>query len=206
MLLVGLTGGIGAGKSTVAVMLRDRGAVVIEADDLAREAVEPGSHGYAEVLRAFGPSAVSVTGDLDRGALADRVFADPEARRRLEAIVHPEVARLLHERLVPYRDTDGVVVYAVPLLAENALESMFDVVVTVEADRETRVARLREQRGMDPADAEARIGAQASDEARRAVSHRVLVNDGTPRDLERAVDELWSDLRARATAGSIERP
>jgi dephospho-CoA kinase len=186
-------------------MLRERGAVIIDADELAREAVQPGSHGYAEVLRAFGPPVVKLTGDLDRAALAEQVFADPEARRRLEAIVHPEVARLLHERLAPYRDTDRVVVYAVPLLAENALESMFDVVITVEAAPERRIARLREERGMEPADAEARIRAQASDEARRAISDHVLANDGTPKELERGVDDVWADLLARVAAGTIER-
>lgn len=204
MLLVGLTGGIGAGKSTVAAMLREHGAVVIDADELAREAVEPGSHGYAEVLRTFGPPAVRLTGDLDRAALAERVFSDPDARRRLESIVHPEVARLLHERLIPYRDTDRVVVYAVPLLAENALESMFDVVVTVEAPADVRVARLV-GRGMDESDVRARIAAQASDEARRAISDHVLSNDATEESLEEAVDALWSQLRIRATAGTIER-
>ena len=105
MLLVGLTGGIGAGKSTVAGLMAQRGAVVIDADDLARRAVEPGTHGYAEVIRTFGPEVVSITGALDRTRLADRVFGDPEARRKLEAIVHPEVARLFAEALGEYRDT-----------------------------------------------------------------------------------------------------
>src|SRR5205809_1442155 len=108
MLLVGLTGGIGAGKSTVARMLEERGAVVIDADDLARRAVEPGSHGYAQVLRRFGPESIRLTGEIDRGRLAEWVFKDPEARCDLESIVHPEAARLFAEATEPYRGSDRV--------------------------------------------------------------------------------------------------
>jgi dephospho-CoA kinase len=206
MLLVGLTGGIGAGKSAVAAMLARRGAVVLDADDLARLAVEPGSHGYAEVLRTFGPRAVAVGGELDREWLASTVFGDPEARRRLEAIVHPEVARLLASRVEALRDSDEVVVYAVPLLVENRLEGMFDVVVVVWAPVEERVRRLAAARGMDPEAARERMAAQASDRERERVADVVLRNDGSLEDLERQVDRLWSELRARTPAGPAEAP
>src|SRR5438067_3472126 len=136
MLLVGLTGGIGAGKSTVARLLQERGAVVIDADDLARRAVEAGSPGYDQVVRTFGSDLVRPDGALDRARLARLVFSDEGARRRLEAITHPEVARLFAEETGRWRDSDRVVVYAVPLLVENGLEGTFDVVVTVEAPAE----------------------------------------------------------------------
>jgi len=194
VVLVGLTGGIGAGKSTVARMLEERGAVVIDADDLARRVVEPGSHGYAEVVRAFGPDAVSLTGAIDRAWLADRVFQDPEARIRLEAILHPEVARLFTQAIEPYRGADRVVVYVVPLLVEAGLRPMFDRVVVVRAPEELRVSRLAADRGMTEAQARARIRAQLSDAEREAPGDRVLSNGGTLGDLERQLDELWSDL------------
>lgn len=200
MLLVGLTGGIGSGKSTVAGMLRDRGAVVIDADDLARRAVEPGSHGYAQVLRRFGPSVVSLKGDLDRERLASLVFADADARRDLEAIVHPEVARLFAEATEPYRDTDRVVVYDVPLLAENRLEGMFDVVVVVRAEEAERLARLS-RRGMPAPEARDRIAAQATDEERERVATVVIANDGSLEALEARIDALWSELRGRTGEG-----
>jgi dephospho-CoA kinase len=198
MLLVGLTGGIGSGKSTVATMLGDRGAVVIDADDLARRAVEPGTHGYAEVLRRFGPPAVSLTGELDRDWLASKVFGEPDARRQLEAIVHPEVARLLQEALEPYRQTDRVVVYSVPLLVENGLQSAFDVVVVVTAPEDVRVARLARGRGMSPEGVRARMAAQASDEDRERIAQVVLRNDGTLAELEPQVDRAWHDLQQQA--------
>jgi len=160
VLLVGLTGGIGAGKSTVARMLQERGAVVIDADDLARQAVEPGSHGYAEVIRTFGPEAVGLDGSLDRSWLARRVFTDEAARATLEAITHPEVARLFARETERWRDSDRVVVYAVPLLVENGLEGTFDVVVTVEAPKDVRVARLVSDRRMTEQEAWDRIRAQ----------------------------------------------
>src|SRR5438128_3924229 len=142
MLLVGLTGGIGAGKSTVARMLAGRGAVVIDADDLARRAIDPGTPGFDAVVKAFGPEALTSDGEIDRNRLAALVFADEEARRKLEAIVHPEVARLFAEEAARYRDTDKVVVYAVPLLVESGLQEMFHVVVVLTAEREARVTRL----------------------------------------------------------------
>jgi dephospho-CoA kinase len=198
MLLVGLTGGIGSGKSTVARMLADRGAVVIDADDLARRAVEPSTPGYARVVEAFGDRILS-DGAIDRERLAATVFADPEARRTLESIVHPEVARLFAEAVKPYRDTRRTVVYAVPLLVENGLQSMFDLVVVVAADEALRVARLGE-RGMSSDDARARIRAQLPEEDREAVADVVLRNDATLDELERRVDALWADVETRTAS------
>jgi dephospho-CoA kinase len=192
VLLVGLTGGIGSGKSTVAGMLESRGAVVIDADDLARRAIQPGTPGYDRVIGEFGSEAATSSGDVNREWLAERVFADPGARARLESIVHPEVARLFAEETEPYRLTDRIVVYAVPLLAENRLEGAFDVVVVVSADAEVRVARLA-ARGVT--DAGARMDAQASDRERERLAHFVLRNDGSVEELERQVDRLWAELR-----------
>src|SRR5437867_11589480 len=157
MLLVGLTGGIGSGKSTVASMLERRGAVIIDADELARRAVEPGTPGYERVLETFGDGATTSSGELDRGRMAQIVFADDEARRRLESIVHPEVARLFSEALEAYRDTDRIVVYIVPLLVERSLQAGFDVVVAISASPETRQARLGAGRRMDPKDVQGRM-------------------------------------------------
>jgi dephospho-CoA kinase len=204
MLLVGLTGGIGAGKSTVASMLAERGAVVFDADQLARDAIEPGTPGYDAVIDRFGATIVGPDGAVDRDVLADVVFDDPEARRDLEAIIHPDVGRLFREVTESYRDTDRVVVYDVPLLAETGMAGAFDVVVVVEAPAAIRVTRLHADRGMSEAAVRERMSAQASDEDRAKVADRVVVNDGDRTSLERQVDELWQDLRKRA--GIIEDP
>jgi dephospho-CoA kinase len=203
VLLVGLTGGIGAGKSTVARMLADRGAVVIDADDLARAALDPDSLGADRVREEFGPDAVSADGTVDREWLGRRVFDDPDARRRLEAIVHPEVGRLFREAAERYRDSGRVVVYDVPLLVESGLEGMFDLVVVVEAPEEVRLARLAE-RGVGEDDAKRRIGAQASDADRAAVADVILRNDGDTENLARQVDDLWGDVARRV--GTIDSP
>ena len=197
MLLVGLTGGIGAGKSTVAEMLRRRGAVVVDADDLARRAVEPGTSGYARVRDAFGDILTS-SGEIDRERLAQVVFADAKARRTLESIVHPEVARLFTEAIEPYRNTDRIVVYVVPLLVERALEDAFDVIVAVAADPELRVARLTSARPMSEKDVRDRMSAQLSDQERERAAHVVIRNEGSVEDLDRAVADLWADLERRA--------
>jgi dephospho-CoA kinase len=196
MLLVGLTGGIGSGKSTAAQLLAERGAVVLDADDLARRVVARGTSGHAAVEHAFGPSVMAEGGDIDRGRLADLVFHDAGARRRLEAIVHPEVARLFAEELERYRDTDRIVVYVVPLLAERGLGSMFDVVVVVSAPEETRLARLR-ARGVQAEAARDRMSAQLSDKERERVADVVILNNGTQEELERQIDALWADLETR---------
>ncbi|MDP9343151.1 MAG: dephospho-CoA kinase [Actinomycetota bacterium] len=197
MLLVGLTGGIGSGKSTVAAMLAERGAVVVDADDLARRAVESGTPGFHQVEKAFGPSVLRPDGSLDREALAAVVFRDPESRRKLESIVHPEVARLFMEERGRHEGTDRVLVYVVPLLVENGLQGMFDVVLAVTADEATRLARL-EARGMAPEAARERMAVQLPDADRERVADVVIRNDGSREDLERRVDEVWADLTRRA--------
>jgi dephospho-CoA kinase len=198
MLLVGLTGGIGSGKTTVARLLAERGAAVIEADRLAREVVEPGTLAFDRVVEVFGPAVVTPGGALDRETLGGIVFADAERRRTLEAIVHPEVARRFAEEVERHRGTDDVVVYAVPLLVERGLAPAFDVVIVVAAPEEARIERVVAGRGSDPADVRARMAAQVSDADRAAVADIVIDNDGTLADLAARVDEVWADLRARA--------
>jgi dephospho-CoA kinase len=200
VLLVGLTGGIGSGKSTVAAILERRGAVVIDADDLARRAVDPGSPGYQQVVEAFGRQLIADGGDIDRERLAQLVFADPEARRRLESIVHPEVARRFAQALEAYRDTDRVVVYVVPLLVERSLQAAFDVVVAISASPEIREERLMADRAMTAEEVRGRMAAQVSDEDRGRDAHIVIENDGSLEQLDRVVDDLWIDLRHRAEA------
>lgn len=200
MLLVGLTGGIGSGKSTVARLLDRRGAVVIDADQLAREAVAVGTDGFRRVVETFGPDVVGPGGDLDRGALASTVFADPERKAALEAIVHPEVARLFAERLEPHRDTARVVVYVTPLLVELGLAPAFDVVVVVTASQRLRISRVASDRGLDPDDVRRRMATQATDERRAEVADVLLDNDGTLAELEAQVDRLWPELASRAAA------
>jgi dephospho-CoA kinase len=201
MLLVGLTGGIGSGKSTVARLLAERGAVVIDADDLARQAVAPGTDGFDSVVRTFGRDILTAEGDLDRRRLGEVVFADTVRRRELEAIVHPEVARLFVEAVDPYRETDDVVVYSIPLLVERGMAGAFDVVVVVVADADRRVERVVRDRGLDADEVRARIAAQVTDDERSRVANVLLDNDGEPDELERQVDRLWADLAARAAAG-----
>ena len=200
MLLVGLTGGIGAGKSTVAELLAERGAVVIDADDLARRAVAPGTSGFDRVVETFGRDILGPDGGIDRAALADVVFADPSRLRELEAIIHPEVARLLVESVEPYRDTDDVIVYAVPLLAERGMAEGFDVVVVVVADVDRRIERLMRDRGMTAEEVRARVAAQLTDEERARVADVLLDNDGEPERLIPQVNRLWTDLAKRAAA------
>jgi dephospho-CoA kinase len=193
MLLVGLTGGVGSGKSTVARLLAARGAEVVDLDALAREVVEPGRPGYGAVVDRFGPGVVDPDGRLDRAALAGLVFSDPVARADLNAIVHPLVAEEARRRVAAASE-DAVVVMDVPLLVEAA-RGGYDVVVVVEAPEEARLERLA-ARGMAPADARSRMTAQATDADRRALADFVLDNSGSPADLERQVDELWRDLQS----------
>jgi dephospho-CoA kinase len=189
VLRIGLTGGIGSGKSTVAALLATRGAVIVDADRIAREVVEPGTPGLGAVVEGFGPGILSADGALDRAALAGIVFADPEARARLDALVHPLVRQRTAE-LVVAAPADAVVVNDVPLLVETGQASSYDVVLVVEADPELRVARLV-QRGLTEQDARARIDAQATDEQRRVVADVVLDNSGTPEDLAAQVERFW---------------
>lgn len=200
MIRVGLTGGIGSGKSTVSALLRQRGAVVIDSDELAREAVAPGTDGLAEVAEAFGSRVLAADGSLDRQRMAALVFQDPAARGRLEEIVHPRVrsAAAALERTASREDPDSVIVHDVPLLIETGRHTGFDVVVVVDVPVDVAQQRLVEQRGLDPADAERRVAAQASREARRAIADVVLDNSGTVADIERQVDRLWNELSSRA--------
>lgn len=202
MLLVGLTGGIGSGKTTVAGMLKERGAVVFDADVLAREAVEPGTPGHEAVVGRFGADVLALGGDVDREALAAIVFADPAARRDLEAIVHPEVRRLFAEAAEAYQDTDRVVVLSAPLLVETGMHTAFEVLVVVSAGVERQLERLLRERGMSEEQVRARIAAQAPLEDKAAVADVVVDNDGSIEDLETQVDRLWTDLRSRAAASA----
>jgi dephospho-CoA kinase len=198
MFVCGLTGGIAAGKSTVAGRLAERGAAVIDADGLAREVVEPGTSGLRAVVERFGRSVVSDTGDLDRAALGRIVFADPGARADLEAIIHPAVRELSARRMAEAvsDEPERVVVYDVPLLVESRGAGDFDVVVVVDTPRETRLRRLVELRGMTETEAERRLDAQAPDDVRLAVADLVVDAGGTLEDTRRASDELYDRLRS----------
>ena len=200
MLLVGLTGGIGSGKSTLAKMLEERGAVVFDADLLARQAVAPGTPGHEAVVERFGADVLAPGGDLDREALASIVFADPAARRELEAIVHPEVRRLFAEGTEEYRDSRRVVVFSAPLLVETGMHTAFDVLIVVSTPPEVQVERLMRDRGMSEEAVRVRIDAQAPLEAKAEVADVLVDNEGTVEELEGQVDHVWSDLEARAAA------
>jgi dephospho-CoA kinase len=194
VITVGLTGGIGSGKSTVAELLSSYGAVIIDADVLAREAVAPGTPGLSRVVEEFGPEVLAADGSLDRPRLGAVVFGNPQRLAALNAIVHPYVRRR-SEELTAVASDDAVVVQVIPLLVENGLTG-FDVVVVVDASLETQLRRLAE-RGMDQADARARIAAQATREQRRAAADVVVDNDGDLAGLQAQVDRLWADLRRR---------
>jgi dephospho-CoA kinase len=203
---VGLTGGIGAGKSEVAGRLAGLGAVVIDADRLAREVVAPGTEGFREVVAAFGDSVLDPAGGLDRAALARAVFDDQPARRRLEGIIHPRV-RARTAELAAGAPPGAVVVNDVPLLVELGLAATYHLVVVVEAAEPARVARLARDRAMTEQQVRARIGAQAPDRERRAAADVLLANDGTRADLRAAVDALWRDRLVRFEANvRLHRP
>ncbi len=200
MFLVGLTGGMGAGKSTVARMFEQRGAVVIDADILARQAILPGTPGYTKVTELFGPDVIAPDGEIDRQALARRVFSDHEARVALESITHPEVFRLLSEALEDYSGTDRIVIFDVPLLIESGFQDACDAIVVVTASEQTQVARVVRERGMSEDAARARLGAQARTEEKERVADFVIRNDGTTEDLERSVDAVWAKLEEAVRA------
>ncbi|MEZ5169555.1 MAG: dephospho-CoA kinase [Acidimicrobiia bacterium] len=197
MFTVGLTGGIGSGKSAVADLLARRGVIVIDTDALAREVVEPGRPAFDAVVERFGEAVVGPDGSLDRPALAALVFEDDAARTDLEAITHPAIGEALLER-VAAAPADAVIVMEVPLLVEKGFRT-YDMVVVVEAPRDTRLRRL-EGRGLGQADAEARIASQATDGERRAVADAVIDNSGDEQDLEREVDRLWAEIDAARRA------
>jgi dephospho-CoA kinase len=200
VLLVGLTGGIGAGKTTVARLLEARGAIVFDADLLAREAIAPGTSGHDAVVERFGPHVLAPGGDIDREALASIVFVDAAARRDLEAIVHPEVRRLFVEALEAYRDTDAVVVFSAPLLVETGMHTAFEVLVVVSAPVQTQVDRLLRDRGMSEDAIRGRIDAQMPLEDKAAAADILIDNEGTLEELDGQVERVWADLRARAAA------
>ncbi|MFD7131465.1 dephospho-CoA kinase [Streptomyces sp. NPDC059894] len=199
MLKVGLTGGIGAGKSEVSRLLVDCGAVLIDADRIAREVVEPGTPGLAAIVDTFGEEVLAADGTLDRPALGSIVFADSAKLASLNAIVHPLVGARSRE-LEAAAPEDAVVVHDVPLLTENGLAPLYDVVIVVDAPPATQLDRLVRLRGMTEDDARARMAAQATREKRREIADIVIDNDVPLPDLERRVREVWADLAHRARA------
>jgi dephospho-CoA kinase len=198
---VGLTGGVASGKSTVAAILQELGATVIDADALSREVVARGTPGLDRVVEEFGGDLLTPDGELDRPAMGRLVFADERARKRLEAIVHP----LVFERIVALEEDapeDGVVVHDIPLLAENGRGGDFDAVIVVDAPAELQLERMLRDRGWTRADAESRMRAQASREQRLALATYVVENTGTREDLRRRVAEVFADV---VSAGGTAR-
>ena len=191
-MLVGLTGGIGSGKSLVAELLAAHGATIIDADILAREAVAPGTPGLAQVRERFGTGVLRPDGSLDRAALGRIVFGDPIARRDLEAIIHPAV-RARAAALAAAAPEGAVVVQVIPLLVETGQQGHFDQVVVVDVEPEVQLSRIVRRDGLSEAEARARLRAQASREARLAAAHVVLRNNGNRDDLAAAVDRLWAE-------------
>ena len=186
--VVGLTGGIGSGKSLAAQFFSQLGAIVIDADQLARSAIERGSEGFDEVLLRFGDTVLK-NGDIDRVALGQIVFENPQAKKDLEEIIHPRI-RAEFEEAVASLNPGQIMVYEIPLLVETKAADRFDFVITVESDPEVRKQRLR-ARGMFHSDIEKRMASQATEEERRAVADCVLTNDGTEDDLLRQVENIW---------------
>jgi dephospho-CoA kinase len=190
---VGLTGGVASGKSSVAAVLAELGAVLIDADKLAREVVAPGTDGLRRVVEEFGPGVLTAEGSLDRPALGAVVFGDEPARRRLEAIIHPLVRARAHELEAAAPD-GAVVVHDIPLLVETGQADRFDAVLVVDVPVPTQIARMVEQRGMTPEDAAARVAAQATREQRVAAATYVIDNTGTLEDLRERVTEVFEKL------------
>ena len=198
MLVVGLTGGIGAGKSTVAELFARLGALVIDADQLARMAIERGSDGFADVMLRFGEEVI-VNGDIDRKKLAEIVFSDEQARKDLEAIVHPRVQALFAEAVADL-DHDDILIYEIPLLIETGAAEKFDHVITVESEIELRKERLL-KKGLYISQIEKRMTSQASEEARTAVADSVIRNDGDEDSLLRQVENLWESVLVPQSLG-----
>jgi dephospho-CoA kinase len=196
---VGLTGGIGAGKSEVSSRLAAQGAVVIDADAIAREVVAPGTDGLTEVVEAFGPGVLRPDGELDRPRLGDIVFADPQLRGKLNAIIHPRVGARMAE-LEQEAGPGAIVVHDVPLIAENGRADAYDVVVVVDVPPRIQTERLVRHRGMTRDQARARMAAQASRDQRLAIAGIVIDNSGSLAELDRQAGDLWAELRRRAAA------
>ncbi|MEX3610018.1 dephospho-CoA kinase [Rothia sp. LK2588] len=198
---IGLTGGIGSGKSTVAEMLAAQGAVIIDADRISRQLMEPGEEVLARVVETFGPDILDEQGRLDRSRLAQLIFADSVARDALNAIVHPAVRQRSFEiadAAQQAEDFSGVIVEDIPLLVETGQVSRFDAVIVVYADLETRLDRLVAQRGMSEQDARARIASQATDEQRAAVATWIVDNSGTREQTEENVKKIWAEIQAHS--------
>jgi dephospho-CoA kinase len=200
VLRVGLTGGIGSGKSAVSSRLAARGAVVIDSDVLAREVVAKGTDGLAEVVAAFGDGVLTAEGELDRPAVGRIVFGDEAARRKLEAIIHPRV-RARAAEIEAGAPADAVVVHDIPLLVETGQADRFDVVLVVDTPVDVQLERLTTQRGMTEAEAKQRIASQASREERLAVADLVVDNSGTLAELDRRIGEVWDGLQQRVGHG-----
>ena len=200
MKVIALTGGIGAGKSTVAQFFSQLGANVVDADHLARVAIERGSEGFDEVVARFGQSILS-NGDINRKALAEIVFSDPDSKRDLEDIIHPRVQKLFAQAVID-NEPAGNLIYEIPLLVETDAANKFDFVVTVEADEELRIERLL-ARGMFISDIKARLANQVPSQARIDIADAVIVNDGDEDHLLRQVENLWegqiADLSSEST-------
>ena len=190
MILVGLTGGIGSGKSTISSLLEDKGAIIIDADAIVREVQLPGSPVLTELAEKFGTSVLATDGSLDRQAVANIVFTDPEALKALNAIVHPAVGKEMNRRMIEQRTTDHIVVLDIPLLTENPREGLQGKIV-VDVPVEVQVERLVKFRGFDEADARARISRQATREQRLATADFVVDNSGDLADLQPQIDKLW---------------
>ncbi|HWS48047.1 MAG TPA: dephospho-CoA kinase [Acidimicrobiia bacterium] len=197
--MVGLTGGIGAGKSTVAQLLEQRGAVVVDADAIAREVVEPGTPTLEKLVERFGSDVLAADGSLDRAALAAKAFVSDDTKRDLDAITHPAIGEEFLRR-VAAAPPDGVVIHDVPLLVESTRGYEYAAVIVVESPLEVRLERL-EQRGVDREDARRRISMQATDDERRKVATWVVDNSGDLAHLEAQVDAIWHELQQRAAKG-----
>jgi len=197
VLRIGLTGGIGSGKSEVSRLLAEHGAVVIDADVLAREVVEPGTPGLAEVVEAFGAGVLADDGSLDRAALGARVFGDDAARRRLEAIIHPRV-RARAAEIEAAADPGAIVVHDIPLLVETGQGDAFDGVIVVDVPVEVQIERLVSEREMSANEAQGRISAQASRQQRAGAADWIVDNTGSLADLRSAVARVWKELSDRA--------
>lgn len=192
-----MTGGIASGKSTVARMLVERGAILIDADQIAREVVEPGSTAWTKIVEHFGNGVVLGDRRIDRPKLAEIVFADPAKLALLNQITHPEVMRRIADRMEELKETDHIVVVDVPLLAEVGAGEMFALIVVVTANEDTQVTRMQAMRAMDEAAARARIASQASAGDREAIADVVIVNDGSLEQLQAEVGRLWTLLEAK---------